>query len=90
MAVRIDFFSVEHVVDLERVDLTALVGDGTPPGSAARWEGHVAASGYDEGILVELAGLRASHGVSTASACRGVSEDTAAGRGPRRSGPDRP
>lgn len=74
MAVRIDFFSVEPDVDLERVDLTSLVGDGAPPDTVARWEGHVAASDDDEGTLVELAGLWASHGVLDGIGVQGVSE----------------
>ncbi len=74
MAVRIDFFSVEPDVDLERVDLTSLVGDGAPPDTVARWEGYVSASDDDEGTLVELAGLWATHGILDGIGVQGVSE----------------
>lgn len=75
MALRIDFFSVEPDVDLERLDLARLVaGDGDPAAAPARWEGHVAASDADEGTLVELAGLWATHGVIDGVGVQGVSE----------------
>lgn len=75
MALRIDFFSVEPNVDLERSDLTALVGaDARPDGAGARWEGHVAASDTDEGALVELATIWSQHGVLDGVGVQGVSE----------------
>lgn len=75
MALRIDFFSVEPGLDLETLDLGTLVDDdGHRPGAPARWEGHVAASDDDEGVLVELAGRWATHGVLDGIGVQGVSE----------------
>ena len=75
MALRIDFFSVEPGHDLEREDLTPLLGDaGHHPDAAVRWEGHVAASDTDEAALVDLVSHWAGHGVLDGIGVQGVSE----------------